>query len=176
MISKKLETAINDQINFEMYSSYIYMSMATHFDSINLKGFSHWMKVQAQEELTHAMRFWRYLIDRGGKVVLSQIQGPTTSWQSPLAVFEDALHHEHIVTGKINKLVDIARSESDYASDNLLQWFIKEQVEEEASADEVIQKLKLIGDNSSALFLLDQELAARTYLPPADIKFTSVLF
>lgn len=166
MIKEKIREALNQQLNAELYSSYLYLSMAAYFESINLKGFANWMRVQTQEELVHAMKFYDFIIERGGKVVLSSIEGPPTEWASPLAVFEHAYEHEQKVTGLINNLVDLSTAEQDHATSNFLQWFVAEQVEEEASADEVVQKIKLMGDASGGLFMLDRELAQRVFTPP----------
>ncbi|MBF0525631.1 MAG: ferritin [Deltaproteobacteria bacterium] len=170
MIHDKMQQAINEQINAELYSSYLYLSMTSSFYSINLPGFANWMRVQTQEELVHAMKFYDYLISRGGRVILKPIEGVPTSWESPLAVFEDAYKHEQKVTGLINKLVDLAIESSDHATNTFLQWFVNEQVEEEASADGVVQKLRLMGGQGSALFMIDQELATRVFVPPAKTK------
>lgn len=167
MIKEKMQKSLNDQVNAELYSSYLYLSMAAFFESINLKGFANWMRVQTQEELVHAMKFYDFIIERGGNVVLSSIEGPPTEWASPLAVFEHAYKHEQKVTGLINNLVDLATAEQDHATSNFLQWFVAEQVEEEASADEVVQKIKLMGDASGGLFMLDRELAQRVFTHPA---------
>lgn len=166
MIKEKIQEALNKQLNAELFSSYLYLSMAAYFESINLKGFANWMRVQTQEELVHAMKFYNFIIERGGKAVLSAIEGPPTQWKSPLAVFEHAYKHEQKVTGLINNLVDLSIGEQDHATNNFLQWFVAEQVEEEASADEVVQKIKLMGDASGGLFMLDQELAQRVFTPP----------
>jgi len=166
MIKEKIQEALNKQLNAELFSSYLYLSMAAYFESINLKGFANWMRVQTQEELVHAMKFYNFIIERGGKAVLSAIEGPPTQWKSPLAVFEHAYKHEQKVTGLINNLVDLSIAEQDHATNNFLQWFVAEQVEEEASADEVVQKIKLIGDATGGLFMLDQELAQRVFTPP----------
>jgi len=167
MIKKKMQEALNKQLNAEYYSSYLYLSMAAYFESMNLKGFANWMRIQTQEEMVHVMKFYDYLIERGGKVTLSPIEGPPIKWSSPLAAFENAYQHEQKVTGLINDLVNLAIAEQDHATNNFLQWFVSEQVEEEASADEVVQKLKLIGKDSGGLFMLDRELAQRVFTPPA---------
>ena len=167
MISETMQKALNDQVNAELYSSYLYLSMAAYFKGINLNGFARWMEAQALEELTHAMKFYSFINERGGKVTLNSIEGPPSQWDSPLAVFENAYAHEQKVTGLINNLVDRAMEEKDHATNNFLQWFVSEQVEEEASADEVVQKLKLMGEAQGGLFMLDRELAQRTFtLPP----------
>ena len=167
MLKEKIEKALTKHLNAELYSSYLYLSMAAYFESINLKGFANWMRVQTQEELVHAMKFYDFIIERGGKAVLSSIEGPPTEWASPLAVFEHAYEHEQKVTGLINNLVDLSIAEQDHATNNFLQWFVAEQVEEEASADEVVQKIKLMGDASGGLFMLDSELGQRVFTPPA---------
>lgn len=161
MIKKNLEEAINKQINEELYSAYLYLSMATHFDDVNLPGIAGWMKAQAQEEVEHAMRFYHYLTERGGRAVLQAIKAPQSEWASPLAAFQDALKHEEYITTCIHNLVDLAASEKDHASVNMLQWFVAEQVEEEATAAEIVEKLKMIGDQGHALYMMDKELGAR---------------
>lgn len=169
MIDKRMEKAINKQINWELYSSYLYMSMAAYFESVNLKGFSNWMRVQAMEELTHAKRFYDFLTARGGRVVLTEIKSPPTDWKSPLAVFENVLDHEQHVTALINDLVDLSVKMKDHATNSFLQWFVNEQVEEEASADEIVQSLKLNKNNPGGLYMIDKDLAQRTFVPPADV-------
>lgn len=149
-----------------MYSSYLYLSMSANFESSNLSGFANWMKVQAQEEMVHAMKFYGHIIERGGKVILDKINKPPVEWKIPLKAFEDAYAHEQIVTKLIHNLVDIAAKEKDHASTSMLQWFVDEQVEEEASADEIVQKLKLMKDAPGGLFMLDQELAKRVFVAP----------
>jgi len=164
MMSQKVQDAFNKQINAELYSSYLYLSMSTHFESKNLKGMAGWMRIQAQEELMHALKFIDFINESGGQVLLDQVEAPKTEWSSPIDVFEDTYKHECKVSGLINDLVDIALSENNHAANNFLQWFVTEQVEEEASASEVLEKLKLIGDNGVALFMIDQEMGKRT--PP----------
>ncbi|MEA1928381.1 MAG: ferritin [Candidatus Auribacterota bacterium] len=166
MLSEKMQEALNIQINKEIYSAYLYLSMAAYCDSVNLKGLSSWMTVQVQEELSHARKFFNYLPERGAKVILQPIDGPQIEWDSPLAVFEHVYEHEQLVTSLINGLVKLAREEDDYATESFLKWFIDEQVEEEASASEVVEKLKLAGDRGSGLFMLDRELGARVFTPP----------
>ena len=168
MLNDKMERALNDQLNAEIYSSYLYLSMAAYFQSINLSGFATWMRVQTQEEMVHAMKFYDFINERGGRVSLSQIQGPPTEWESPLAAFEGALEHEQKVTGLINDLMDLAIKGRDHATQIFLQWFVTEQVEEEDSANEVIQKIKLMGDAQGGLFMVDRELGQRIFTPPAD--------
>lgn len=168
MIDKKMEQAINDQINAELYSAYLYLSMAAHFEDVGLSGMASWMKIQAQEEVFHAMKFFDFVNERGGRVKLTAIDEPKFDWSSPLEVFSAGYKHEQYVTGRINDLVDIAEELKDRATFNFLQWYVEEQVEEEATADEIVNKLKLIGDNTSALFMLDKELGARVFTPPAE--------
>jgi ferritin len=169
MLNQKVQDAINDQINAELYSAYLYYSMAAYFESISLKGFSHWMRVQALEEMTHVQKLFSYVHDRGGEALMKTIEAPPAKWASPLAAFEAVYAHEVKVTALINKLMDLALAESDHASCNFLQWFVGEQVEEEASADEVLQKLKLVDKTEGGLFLLDREMDGRSFTPPADL-------
>jgi ferritin len=166
MIKEKIQDALNKQLNAELYSSYLYLSMAAYFESVNLKGFANWMRIQAQEELLHSMKFYDYIHEKGGRVILASIDAPLTQWDSPLAAFEQVYEHEQKVTGLINNLVTLALSEADHATNNFLQWFVAEQVEEESSADEIVQKLRLLGKDSSGLFLLNQELGQRVFTPP----------
>ncbi len=169
MLEKKMEKAINEQINWELYSSYLYFSMASYFDSVNLKGFSSWMRIQAMEEQTHVKRFYDFVTARGGRVILSAIKAPPSEWKSALAVFEETLEHEQVVTGRINDLMDLSLKLKDHATSSFLTWFVDEQVEEEESADEVLQSLKLNENNPGGLFMIDKELGARSFVPPADI-------
>jgi ferritin len=162
MLSEKMENALNGQLNAEMYSGYMYLSMNAYFKSINLDGFANWMYYQAQEELTHAMKFYDFIISRGGRVKLAQIDAPPNSWDSPLAVFEATLAHEQKVTGLINDLVEKALEEHDHASNIFLQWFVSEQVEEEESVGGVLEQLKLMGEAKGGLFMMDRELAKRS--------------
>ena len=169
MLKKKIEEAINEQINAEIFSSSLYYSMASYFESMSLKGFSKWLRIQALEELTHVHRFFIYINDRGGRAVMKAVDAPPTSWDSPLAAFEEVLAHEQKVTGLINDLMDLALKESDHASVNFLQWFVGEQVEEEASADEAVQQLKLVDKTEGGLFLLDQEMGKRSFVLPPNL-------
>lgn len=168
MLSEKIETALNDQMNFEIYSANIYLSMATWFDSKNLSGFAQWMKTQYQEEMFHAMKLYGFIDERGGRVRIAAIPEPQAEWDSPVAAFENALDHERIVTGRINDLVSLAMAEKDHATANFLQWYVGEQVEEEASVDGVVQQLRLMEGAAGALFMLDRELGQRVFTPPAD--------
>jgi ferritin len=168
MLSKKMDKALNDQIKWELYSSYLYLSMAAYFADLGLGGFAHWMRMQAQEEEFHAMKFYDYVLERGGRVVLQGIDAPPSEWKSPLDAFEETLKHEEHVTSLINDLVDLAIKEKDHATNIFLQWFVTEQVEEEDSVNEVLSKLKLVGDGGEGLFMLDKELSARVFTPPVE--------
>jgi len=161
MIDKEMLARINDQINKELYSAYLYLSMTAYFESANLAGFAHWMRVQANEEMEHAMKFYDYVYDRGGQVVLEAIEKPPAEFDSPLDVFTKVYAHEQKVTGLINGLYKLALEKSDYPSQTFLHWFIDEQVEEEKNADAIVQRLKLVGEKAHGLLLLDRELAAR---------------
>jgi ferritin len=161
MLNPKIQAALNSQINAELYSSYLYLSMSAYFDSQNLAGMANWMRIQAQEELTHAMKFFDFVNERGGRVLLTQVEGPKTEWSSPLDVFEETLAHERKVTALINDLVDLSLGEKDHAANTFLQWFVTEQVEEEATAEAILEKLKLVGDDGVAIFMLDGELGQR---------------
>jgi len=167
MISKKMEEALNEQVNAEMYSAYLYLSMESYFKSKNMNGFANWMRVQTQEEMAHAMKIYEFIDERGGRIVLKAIEGPPTQWDSPLAVFEVVYEHEQKVTGLINDLVDLAIKEKDHATNSFLQWFVSEQVEEEASADAAIQQLKMVESAPGGMFMLDRELGQRVFTPPA---------
>jgi ferritin len=167
MIDKKMEKALNGQLNAEYYSSYLYLSMAAYFESIDLPGFANWMRVQEQEEKFHALKFYDYLIERGGRVTLQAIDAPPTEWSSPMNAFEETLKHEQKVTGLINDLVFLAREERDNAAEIFLQWFVTEQVEEENSVSTILAKLRLIKDKPQGLFMLDKDLGQRVFTPPS---------
>ena len=161
MLKKSVETALNKQINRELNSAYLYLSMSACFESMNMKGFAHWLRVQSKEEQSHAMKFYDYVIAKGGTVILGMIEAPKAKWKSPQEAFADVLAHEQKVTGFINDLVDIAIKEEDHATNNFLQWFVKEQVEEEENAVEILSKIKMIGDAPGILLFLDHELSKR---------------
>jgi ferritin len=167
MLSERMQSAINAQINAEWYSEYLYYSMSAYFDSSGLPGMANWMNCQAQEEHFHTMKLFGYMNERGGRVILTAIEEPRTDWESPLAVFEAAYAHEQKVTGLINGLMDLALGEKDHGTAQMLQWFVEEQVEEEASADSVVQQLKWIGNSGQGMLMLDKELAARVFTPLA---------
>jgi ferritin len=161
VLGKAVEDAMNEQIKNEFYSAYQYLSMAAYCESENLPGFAQWMRTQAQEETEHAMKFYNFILDRNGRVVLQGIESPLVEFGSPLEVFERALEHEQKVTAMIDELYALSVTENDYASQTFLQWFVTEQVEEEKNAGDVVDTLKMIGDKSEALFLLDRELGQR---------------
>jgi len=161
MITKKLETALNKQINEEIFSSYLYLSMAAYFLSLNLDGFAAWMKSQAQEEMSHAMKFFNFLDEMGGRVSLLSVKEPEKTWKSPLAAFTAVSRHEQYITNCINELYRLAGSEKCNPTQIMLQWFIKEQVEEEATAAKIVFKMTQIKDGVNGLWMLDKELGAR---------------
>jgi ferritin len=167
MLNKKIEDALNKQINAELYSSYLYLSMQAYFESENLGGFANWMGVQMQEELSHALKIFNFVNERSGRVLLKAIDQPQTEWKSPLDVFDETLKHEQKVTGMINKLTDLAISEKDHATASFLKWFVDEQVEEEASANKILQQLVMIKGSTGGLFMLDKELGKRIFKSPA---------
>ena len=167
MINEKMTQALNEQINAELYSAYLYLSMAAYFESVNLPGFANWMRAQTQEELMHAMKIYDFVNERGGRVLLKAIEQPPVEWKSPLAVFEATYKHEQKVTGLINELVNLAIEEKDHATNAFLQWFINEQVEEEKSASDIVGKLKLIEANPEGMYMLDKEMGQRIFTPPA---------
>jgi ferritin len=163
MISKKIQDALNGQINAELYSAYLYMAMEAYFHSSNFPGFAGWMRVQTQEEKTHAMKIYDFINERGGRVTLDAIARPTGDWKSPLAAFEAAYKHEQKVTGLINDLVELAIKEKDHAAHIFLQWFVTEQVEEEKNASEIVAKLQVLKDSAGSMYMLDKELGKRTF-------------
>jgi len=170
MLSERMQEALNRQVNAEFYASYLYLSMSTYFEEKNLPGFANWMRVQAQEEVTHAMRIYNHIVERGGRVKLAAIDAPPTEWDSPLDAFRAAYGHERKVTGMINDLVDMAVEEKDHASNAMLQWFVTEQVEEEQQTNGYVRMLELAGESPHALLMLDRELGARVFVMPADMQ------
>lgn len=166
MITKRMEDALNEQIKNEMYSSYLYLAMAAWFNDKNLNGFSHWMRMQTKEEDLHAMKFYDYILDQGGHVDLRAIEGPPMEFESVAGVFETTLEHERKVTSMIHNLVAIAREEKDVATEIFLQWFVTEQVEEESTADDILQQVKLVKESGSGLLMIDRQLATRVFTPP----------
>lgn len=166
MLNKKIEKAINAQITEEVFSAHIYLSMSSWFETQNLKGFANWMYVQYQEELTHAIKFFRYVNDRGGQAIIDTIKGPESDWKNPVLAFKETLKHEQFVTKKINELVYLAKEEKDYATESFLKWYVDEQVEEEKNATDILNELNMIGESKTALLMLDKELGARTFVDP----------
>ena len=169
MLNNKIQDAINAQINAEFWSAYLYLSMAQHFEAEGMPGVANWFKIQFQEEQAHATIFMNYIHQRGGRVVLKAIDAVPTTWESPLEAFKATLEHEQKVTALINSLYALAEAENDYATRDRLNWFVSEQVEEEDNCRQLIDKFKLIGDNGMGLYMLDQELAARTYTEPSPL-------
>lgn len=167
-MNPRLEKAINDQIKAELYSAYLYLSMSSWFDSEGLKGFAHWERVQAMEERDHALKFFDYLLSRGGRAVMQAIEAPPLEWRGYKEVFETQLAHEQKVTSLINAIMDLAIAERDHASVNMLQWFVAEQVEEEENAREILDQMSMIEKEKGVglLFMLDREMGARVYTPP----------
>lgn len=161
MLKDSVLKILNKQINEEMYSSYLYLSMSAHFSSINLDGFAKWMRIQSQEEYAHAMKICDYVLQRDGKVTLTKIETPKSVWKSPLEVFQETLKHEMHISACIHQIVNLAIKEKDHATNHFFQWFISEQVEEEATASAIVEKMKMIGDTKSGLFMLDRELGQR---------------
>jgi ferritin len=161
MLSKVVQDTINEQIKNELYSAYLYLSMSASCEAANLHGCAHWMRVQSQEEVSHAMKFFEFVFDRGGRVVLQAIDQPPVDFKSPLDLFQQTLQHEQKVTAMINHIYDLAAKENDYATQTFVQWFITEQVEEEKNASQILEQLKVIGDQPAALFMLDSYLGKR---------------
>lgn len=162
MLSNAMQDALNDQINKEFYASYLYLSMSAYFDAINYPGFAKWMRLQSQEEYGHALRIFNYINDRDGKVVLKAIEQPTSEFKSPTDAFVQALEHEKKVTGLINTLYQMAVKENDYPTQVMLQWFITEQVEEEKTAQTIVDQLKMVGEAPAAMLMLDRALGERS--------------
>ena len=165
-MKKEMAEALNKQVNAELYSSYLYLAMESYFQSISLSGFAAWMRAQVQEELFHGMKIYDYIHERGGKARLEAIARPEEKWESPLIAFEHVLTHEQHVTALINNLIDVALDVRDHAAKAFLDWFITEQVEEEATVGQIVDRLRLIGTDTSGLFFLDAELAKRVFVAP----------
>ena len=170
MLNRRILDKLNKQMNAELYSAYLYLSMSAYFESVNMTGCANWMRVQAQEEMTHTMKFYSFIVERDGRIKMSSIKAPPDEWNSPLDAFESAYAHEQKVTGMVNDLVNIAIEVKDHATNSFLQWFVNEQVEEEASAERIIQKIKLMGDASGAMFMIDNELGQRIFVHPTENK------
>lgn len=162
MLSTTLEKALNEQIKNEFYSAYLYLAMSAYCENLNLNGFAHWLRLQSKEEASHALKIFNHINDRGGRVILESIEQPPSNFDSPLNMFKRVLEHEKNVTAQINKLYEMATKENDYPAQVMLQWFITEQVEEEKSASEIVHQLELIGDQATALLMLDRHLASRS--------------
>lgn len=165
MINKKVEDILNAQINKEFYSAYLYLAMSAYFDEIGLKGFSHWTKIQAKEEVDHGMILFDYIIERDGNVDLTQIEAPAKRFENPLQTFEMILEHERLVTESIRCVAELSEDECDMATRHFINWYISEQVEEEAIVLDVIKKIKMFGTESSILYHIDKELGERQYVP-----------
>jgi len=165
-MNKRVEEAINRQINAEFYSAFLYLSMESYFQAEGLPGFGNWMRVQFQEEQFHALKFYDFIHERGGKVVLAPLEGPQTQWKDAVDVFETTQKHEQHVTSLINDLMTVAIEERDYATVNFLQWFVNEQVEEEANDARILDQLRMVYGNGHGLLMLDRELATRVFVPP----------
>ena len=168
MISKNMEGVLNDQVTAEFYSAHLYLAMSAYLESIDLPGYANWMKVQYREEVTHAEKIFEYVIERDGRAIVKAFEAPPINWKSALDISEAVYAHEQKVTGLINNLMDVAISEKDHAAQVFLQWFINEQVEEEASAKSVVQQFKLLGDSKAGLFQIDRELGQRVFTPPTE--------
>ncbi|MCP3966448.1 MAG: ferritin [Lentisphaerae bacterium] len=167
MLSKELEKALNEQINFELYSSYLYVAMCGALQKMNFSGAANWMRIQAMEELTHADKMFKFIFDRDGNVVLDKVDRPPSSWDSMLAAFEDVYKHEKVVTARISNLMELALSEKDHATSSFLQWFVTEQIEEESNAKSIIDKLKMASDSPQMQLMMDMELQKRQFNMPA---------
>jgi len=169
MIPKKIEEAFNDQVKYELESAYIYLSMAAWFEAEGLAGMARWMRAQVQEEVTHAMRFYKHILERGGRVRLQPVAAPPSEWKSALDAFEAAYEHEKFITGRIDLLSKLSQAENDFASRTMLQWFVDEQVEEEDNTSRVAQQLKLVGSDGRGILMLDRELGTRTFVLAPDL-------
>ena len=156
-----MQAGLNDQIRAELESAYLYLALSALMDQQNLKGFAHWLRLQWEEEIVHALKLYDFLLQRDAAVELQALKKPTLSVSTPLEVFTQALHHEQYITRRINDLYALAVEENDYASQTLLQWYVTEQLEEEESAREIVESLRLVGDSGASLFLLDRELGQR---------------
>jgi ferritin len=165
MLAAKIESELNRQLNAELYSAHLYLSMSAYCASKNLSGFAHWMRIQFEEEQAHALKLYKYILDRGGRVLLASIESPESEWGGIIDVFENVLKHEGTITKSINDVVDAALAEKDHATVALLQWFVTEQVEEEAGVSDILDQLKLINGAGAGLFMLDREAKARVFVP-----------
>jgi ferritin len=161
MLSEKVLSALNDQLNAEFYSSYLYLAMAAHMEAEGFTGMGHWLRKQSEEELAHAMKFYKFILDRGGRVQFKAVDQPPSHWKSPLALFENVLEHERQISGRVWSLIELTGQEKDPATRVFLHWFVEEQVEEEAQVALIVQKLRMVGDSVNGLFLIDRELGSR---------------
>jgi len=169
MLSEKMQNALNDQLREELYSAYLYLSMSAYCETLSLPGFAQWMRVQYEEEMVHAFKFFDFVHDRNGRVTLQALDQPPAEFSGPLGMFEQTLAHEKHITRRISELYQLAMEEGDYPTQTFLQWFITEQVEEEKSVTDIIETLKIIGDGDGhALLMIDRELGARVFEAPAD--------
>ncbi len=173
-LSKKIQEAINEQINKEFFSANLYLAMSSAFAEVNLNGFANWMRIQYIEETFHALKFYDFVLERGGSIELKTIQKPELKSTKPIDIFSQTYEHEQLVTASINSLMKLARSEDDYATESYLKWFIDEQVEEESNASNLLERLKIIGEDKSGLFMLDTELAQRVLSPTINLVNTSL--
>ncbi|MBT3225657.1 MAG: ferritin [Deltaproteobacteria bacterium] len=168
MLSQNMEEKLNEHTNAEFYSAHLYLSMSAYFKSVDLLGFANWMQVQFEEEMSHAMRFFEFVDRMDGRVKLTAIPAPPVEWENPIAVFEETYKHEQTVSKSIHDLVSLAIQENDHPTNNFLQWFVSEQVEEESTAKTILKKLRFIEDSKSGLLMIDQELAGRVFAASSD--------
>lgn len=164
MIKQTIEKALNSQINAEFYSSYLYLAMSSHCEVKGLSGLSNWLNVQAQEELTHALKLYHYVLERGGKPEFLKIEGAPNEWETLSQLFGEVVNHEQMITKRINDIASLALKEDDHALYHFIQWYINEQVEEEATAEQVLMQVKMAEENNSTLFMLDKELGSRVFV------------
>lgn len=169
-MNREVEKVLNEQINKEFFSAYLYLSMSAYFESVMLKGAANWMQIQAREETEHAMKIYQYICTRGGRILLEAVKDPKKEWETPLAAFEEALGHERFISESINNIVSIAENEKDYMTVNFLQWFIAEQVEEESNAQDNVDKFRLVDNNPNGVFMIDREMAQRIFLSNTEEK------
>lgn len=170
MISEKMQEALNEQVNKEFFSAYMYLAMSGYCNRLGLPGFAHWMRMQYEEEIMHVTKMYDYIQDQGGEVHLLAIEQPAKEYGSPLEVFEKTLEHEQYVTGLIHRLMDLAVEERDYATQTFLQWYVTEQVEEEANVNDIVSPLRMVGEDKGGLMMIDQQLAGRAAPTPLPVK------
>ena len=167
MLTARMHQALNDQLQAEFYSAYLYLSMSAYFEDLGFEGMANWMTIQFQEEQSHALKFYRYINEREGRVELQAVDKPERDWDSPLAAFEEALAHERMISGRINDLADLAIKEKDHATHNMLQWYISEQVEEESNVSAIVTQMRMVGGEGHGLFMIDREMRGRTFVDEA---------